>query len=402
MSGHLAVELLSCYMDEETTPAQLRLVEGHLNDCTDCRQTLAGLRAVAAGVRRLEAVAPPPALAAAVERRVRLASLEQPSSFRLEESLRRWTGQPVLAPAFAIVMALGSILYLFAFGVEKGGRATTRLVVAAAPSEQESDSLGRRNELRTESEAPASKTNLDRLRAVEGSAKPEAKESPVSVGERTPTAPELVLPASAVPTTVASASPVASAGAGEGRPADQRQEPTSALEEILAENTENAESAESADATDRPARVEAAESSAAAAAAEVAGSSAAADGVLVVERPALVQPEWKALQEDAEAEGDQIGKAVPGRWLAGRTFVKEADVWVEVGLEGEPASEVVDLRSGPIGLSASSGSGGLEGELGAFRDLERVRLRVDGRVVEVIYPEARPEARPEAGPAPRP
>ncbi len=48
MSQHMAVELLSSYLDEEVTQAQLRLVEDHLSACSECRGTLAGLSSIAA------------------------------------------------------------------------------------------------------------------------------------------------------------------------------------------------------------------------------------------------------------------------------------------------------------------------------------------------------------------
>lgn len=144
MSGHLAVELLSSYLDSEVSQAKLRLVEKHLDECSECRRTVAGLRAVSNGVRRLEAVAPPASLAASVERRVERASLEAAPGNRLEESLKRWMAQPVLAPVFAIVLALGAILYLFASGVAREEAGKTRLVIAAAPAESEREPLADR------------------------------------------------------------------------------------------------------------------------------------------------------------------------------------------------------------------------------------------------------------------
>jgi len=134
MSSHPAVELLSSYLDREVTRAELRLVEDHLESCGTCRRALAGLSAVSEGVRRLEAVAPPPTLSAEVERRVRLASRETSLSSRLESGVKRWLAQPVLAPVFAIILALGAILYLFAFGLSETERRGTRFVIAAAPS----------------------------------------------------------------------------------------------------------------------------------------------------------------------------------------------------------------------------------------------------------------------------
>ena len=121
MSSHLAIELLSSYLDEEVTTRQLRLVEDHLDDCAECRSTLEGLRSVAQSVRRLESVAPPSTLGVATERRLRIAALEEARGLDIERSLGRWLKQPVLAPVFAIVLALAAILYLFAYGVARRG-----------------------------------------------------------------------------------------------------------------------------------------------------------------------------------------------------------------------------------------------------------------------------------------
>ncbi|MCP4200673.1 MAG: hypothetical protein GY769_01910 [bacterium] len=285
MSQHLAVELLSSYADKEVTPAELRMVEGHLSDCTECRHRLSGLRAIAAGVRRLESVAPPPTLSAAVERRVRLAALEEPRGFRLEEGLRRWLGQPVLAPVFAIVLALGAILYLFALGVSEHGRTTTRVIVASAPEEEDRETLG----------------------------VPEIEQS--SPGRRDQ--------AKAVP--MAEAAAVDTAGSIEQ---DRRGGVRS--------------------------RAEAGQRTAVAA-----------------------EPTPAALMEASFADGE-----TETRSLSGRVFVKEADVWIEVGLEGQAAAELIDLRAETTDL---------DGELAAFRSLERVRLRVDDRIVEVMYPAPKPQ-----------
>lgn len=337
MSRHLAVELLSSYMDEEVTPAQLRLVEGHLSACTDCRRTLAGLRAVVAGVRRLEAVAPPPALSAAVERRVRLASREESGRFRLEDGLKRWAGQPVLAPAFAIVLALGAILYLFAFGVSRSGRHTTRLVVATAPSEENTDSLGKDNQFRADSEAPAAKLPSTS----------EAKSPPVSESIAPDREPVRAARTRSVSDLLAKAATVAQAAE---QVADRRQELNSKVEPVSPEVVEPAE----------PTRV--------------------AGLRREVRSPAATELEnVPAVSEMAEVSLGNGASEV--RELAGRTFVREGGIWVEVGLEGEPAAEVLDLHLVSVRL---------EVELSVFRDLGRVRLRIDDRVVEVIYGEAAP------------
>lgn len=136
MSGHLALELLSSYLDQEVTPRQLRLVEDHLEECSQCRKTLAGLRSVADTVRRLESVAPPSTLGMATERRIRLTSLEESRGLDIERSLGSWLRQPVLAPAFAVVLALGAILYLFSYGLAERDARSTRVVVASLPAEE--------------------------------------------------------------------------------------------------------------------------------------------------------------------------------------------------------------------------------------------------------------------------
>lgn len=136
MSSHLAIEVLSSYLDEEVTPKQLRLVEEHLDECADCRRTLDGLRSVSESVRRLESVAPPPTLGMATEQRLRIAALEESRGLDIERSLGQWLKQPVLAPVFAVVLALGAILYLFSYGLAQRDQRTTRVVVASLPSEE--------------------------------------------------------------------------------------------------------------------------------------------------------------------------------------------------------------------------------------------------------------------------
>jgi hypothetical protein len=330
MNRHLAVEILSSYMDEEITPAQLRLVEDHLGDCTECRRTLAGLRAVAANVGRLEAVAPPATLSAAVERRVRFAIADESRGFRLEDGLRRWLGQPVLAPAFATVLALAAILYLFAFGVSKGGRHNTRVLVASAPSEEGKESSMKTRDSAADQEVrasesvapmvpagPVGKTDLDSLGAVR---------EPQATGEDVPARPRL----------------------------DGRTQ--------LAEKLRSIEG---------DAKVE---------------ESVVADAAVLNEQDekerigprteALMRTPPTAKAARAMADESSTDNMPVIRVIEGRRFFEDAEVWVEVGLEGQAVSELIDLRLDEALLSA---------ELAAFQDLERVRLRIDGRLVEVIF-----------------
>lgn len=84
------------------------------------------------------------------------------------------------------------------------------------------------------------------------------------------------------------------------------------------------------------------------------------------------------LTAHAIVEPSGTAGAAEVRELAGHRFVRGDGIWVEVGVEGEPVAEVLDLRQDSVRL---------EVDLSAFRELERVRLRIDDRVVEVIYPE---------------
>lgn len=69
--------------------------------------------------------------------------------------------------------------------------------------------------------------------------------------------------------------------------------------------------------------------------------------------------------------------AAESRTVVGRTFERGEGLWVERGLDPGRPAEILDLRSGQ----------GVPAELEVFRELgPRVRLRFEGRVVEVIFP----------------
>lgn len=126
---HATVEQLSAYLDAEVSERERRRVDEHLRGCESCRQRLAGLRSVAAGLRGLEAGRPPAELGYLVERQVAAAGPQQTLSERLESTARRLRLQPVLAPVFGVVLALAVILYLFAAGVARDRERPTRLII---------------------------------------------------------------------------------------------------------------------------------------------------------------------------------------------------------------------------------------------------------------------------------
>ncbi len=333
MSGHPAIELLSSYLDEEVTVKQLRLVENHLEECARCKRTLEGLRVVAVGVRRLESVEPPPTLGIAMERRLRLAALEDVRGPDLEGKMKRWLGQPVLAPAFAVVLALGAILYLFSYGLAQREEGRTRLIVASAQSkegevgrqtgamlkDQSADEVGRDGEAggRVVADAPFSEPAAERAVAADA---------------------------------------LASTTASEETDLAAKLEPVRADRDGL-----------------EPARSESRAS-------EVAGL--VAPGREVEAAAAQMPSAPQVAEERLEAFADAVA---PVRSIADRVFVRQNGVWVERGLDSEPAAELVDLRDG---------SAAPDPDLVPFAELGRVRLRLRERVVEVVFPPASENPRP--------
>ena len=118
MSGHCTVQQLSSYVDEEIAPPELRLVESHLAECSDCRDRLAGLGNVVRELGRVERAAPPPELGYRVERAVELAPGPARLWQRGEAGARRWIDPPTVGPLFGVVLALAVIFYLAAAATE--------------------------------------------------------------------------------------------------------------------------------------------------------------------------------------------------------------------------------------------------------------------------------------------
>ena len=87
MIVHDNLELLSSLVDDELETPVRHAVERHLEDCRPCRERLRGLRQVVDGLRRLEETAPPPALAARVERAISLEPTRRGTLRRGEDAL---------------------------------------------------------------------------------------------------------------------------------------------------------------------------------------------------------------------------------------------------------------------------------------------------------------------------
>ena len=111
---HLPADLLSAYLDRELTDQERRRTEGHLDDCTACRERLEGLRRVAVGLRSLDRVAPPAVLEHGLQRHLALDAKERGLRGRLEERSLAPRRLPThFGLVFATVIALAAILYLF-------------------------------------------------------------------------------------------------------------------------------------------------------------------------------------------------------------------------------------------------------------------------------------------------
>ena len=135
MIVHENVELLSSFVDDELEPPVKAAVESHLADCQPCRHRIEGLRRVVGELQALDVVAPPVEMATRVRRAVLFDSRETGVLRRTEESLRRWSDQPLLLPLFGVVTAMAVLLYLFSAWSERSREPGTRVVVAP-PTEE--------------------------------------------------------------------------------------------------------------------------------------------------------------------------------------------------------------------------------------------------------------------------
>lgn len=126
---HLTVDELSAYLDEELLAPERLGVETHLEDCTDCRERLDGLRSVALGLRSVERLSPPPLLEHSLKRQLSLVDREEPA----------WRRAPVvgrlqsnLLLLFALVIALALMVALFSDALSRVGHGGSTIV--APPS----------------------------------------------------------------------------------------------------------------------------------------------------------------------------------------------------------------------------------------------------------------------------
>lgn len=114
LGAHATTDLLSAYLDGELSAGDGARIEEHLGRCPSCRAELDSLRRVVDSLRHLERIAPPPALAQHVVRRVALEGTRPSLLARFEDEVERLRPRIAILTPFAVVFALATILYFFA------------------------------------------------------------------------------------------------------------------------------------------------------------------------------------------------------------------------------------------------------------------------------------------------
>lgn len=142
MSGHLAAEVLSAYLDEELVRRKSEYAEDHLSHCPDCRQRLDGLRRVVSRLHDVEAAVLPPYLSGQIPALISLEATPKSLVERFEARVQRlYLPQSPIPLAFGLVMALVMTVYVFSWAVQerKSGRFSVpneKVPIESGPSEE--------------------------------------------------------------------------------------------------------------------------------------------------------------------------------------------------------------------------------------------------------------------------
>jgi hypothetical protein len=116
MNRHLSTEQLSSYLDGEIGSSQAERIEKHLDSCPVCRAQLESLERLVSGLRRIERLSPPPALATAVRRQIAAA----PEPHGLRRRLQLLLSDLALRPAFRTSAAMGLAILFSVFLLSEG------------------------------------------------------------------------------------------------------------------------------------------------------------------------------------------------------------------------------------------------------------------------------------------
>ena len=150
MIGGLGLdELCSRYLDGDLAPEERLRFERLLAEDEEATRRLHALQAVVRGLDELPREPPPTALRTVVRRRVAADAAARRWLERAQDSLPRAVLDSPLLASFAVVLALGVILYLLALGAARRAERSSTLVVApgstvAAPDEPTVRTVGGR------------------------------------------------------------------------------------------------------------------------------------------------------------------------------------------------------------------------------------------------------------------
>lgn len=97
---------LSAYLDGELTPPQRAEVEAHLASCPRCREEVAELKTLAAGVAALPKLEPAPQFLAEVRRKIARGDKPEPKTWRDYLFRPVWLKVPLEAAALIVIAAL--------------------------------------------------------------------------------------------------------------------------------------------------------------------------------------------------------------------------------------------------------------------------------------------------------
>ena len=112
MTHDATVELLSRYLDGDLGPAEHRKAENLMAEDPEALALYQGLQQVRGSLGQLPEVELPPHLGVLVRRRVALAAEESGLWQRVDARLRRLLVEPAMLPMFAVVLALGAMVYV--------------------------------------------------------------------------------------------------------------------------------------------------------------------------------------------------------------------------------------------------------------------------------------------------
>ncbi len=117
--NHATADELSAYLDRELPSGSSEQIEEHLETCDACLQHLESMRRVVHHLRHLERMAPPPTLGQVVARRVALDRDREGMLDRLESGLDVTQRQSPFLVLFGVVIALATIVLLFAQALDR-------------------------------------------------------------------------------------------------------------------------------------------------------------------------------------------------------------------------------------------------------------------------------------------